>query len=567
MVKGKVSELVDVLSQKNLTGLVGIAHTRWATHGQPSISNAHPHSDCQGEVFVVHNGIVENYKALKQELEKEGHKFSSETDTEVIAHLVEKFIAAGLNLESAVKKSLHLIKGTYALLIMAKIEPDKIIAARLSSPLRIGVGPDQFIIASDPSAILNYTQQLITLDDKEVAVIDQQGYHISALDGNGSVDKEIEKIEWDMTAIEKGGFDHFMLKEIFEQPETVSNSLRGRLIDQQGLAALGGLKEVETELRRIKRINLVACGTAYHACLVGEYMLEEYAGIPTEVCVASEFRYRKPILDPQTDVIIVVSQSGETADTLAAVKEAKEKDVLTLGIVNVIGSTIARETDAGVYNHAGPEIGVASTKVFISQLVVLALLTLFLGRQRQMSLVTGGRIAEELRKIPGYINQILEQNEKISQMAKDYGQFKDFFYLGRKYNFPVALEGALKLKEISYVHSEGIAAGELKHGPLAMIEKDLPSVFICPQDSVYDKNLSNMEEIKARQGKIIAIATSGDTEIAKIADEVIYIPKTLEMLTPMLAVVPLQLFAYHFANQRGLDVDKPRNLAKSVTVE
>ena len=376
-VKGKVAELAKLLSQQKISGTIGIAHTRWATHGEPSERNAHPHSDCQGEVFVVHNGIVENYKALKQELEKEGHKFSSETDTEVIAHLVEKFIAAGLNLESAVKKSLHLIKGTYALLIMAKIEPDKIIAARLSSPLRIGVGPDQFIIASDPSAILNYTQQLITLDDKEVAVIDQQGYHISALDGNGSVDKEIEKIEWDMTAIEKGGFDHFMLKEIFEQPETVSNSLRGRLIDQQGLAALGGLKEVETELRRIKRINLVACGTAYHACLVGKYMLEEYAGIPTEVCVASEFRYRKPILDPQTDVIIVVSQSGETADTLAAVKEAKEKDVLTLGIVNVIGSTIARETDAGVYNHAGPEIGVASTKVFISQLVVLALLTLF----------------------------------------------------------------------------------------------------------------------------------------------------------------------------------------------
>jgi len=566
-VKGRVAELAALLKDNPLPGNIGIAHTRWATHGEPSEINAHPHSDDQGNVYVVHNGIVENYKSLKQSLEKEGHKFVSETDTEVIAHLVAKFLKTGGDLEQAVKKSLRLIKGTYALLVIAKSEPGTLVAARLSSPLRIGVGIDELIIASDPSAILSYTQKIVTLSDKEIAVFKGVDYTISGLNGNGKIDKEIEKIEWDLEQAEKGGFAHFMLKEIFEQPETVQNSLRGRIIPEDGKAVLGGLSGVQDRLRQIERLTIVACGTAYYASLIGEYMIEEYAGIPTEVCIASEFRYRKPILDAKKDAVLVLSQSGETADTLAAVREAQEKGVLALGIVNVIGSTIAQETDAGIYNHAGPEIGVASTKVFVSQLTILSLLTLFLGRQRQMSLVMGKRIAEELLKIPGQIKEILKQNEEIAQIAKKYSKYNDFFFLGRKYNYPIALEGALKLKEISYIHAEGGSSGELKHGPIAMIDPDFPTVFICPKDSVYEKNISNLEEVKARHGKVIALATVGDKEISKDADDIIYIPKTLEMLTPILAVVPLQLFAYHVAVLRGRDVDKPRNLAKSVTVE
>ncbi len=566
-VKGRVVELSNLINEKKPCGTIGIAHTRWATHGQPSEVNAHPHHDNENNVFVVHNGIVENYKLLKNNLEKEGCKFISETDTEVIAHLVAKFLKNSNNLEQAVRKALHLINGTYALLIMAKSEPGTIIAARLSSPLRIGIGTDELIIASDPSAILNHTQKIVTLSDKEIAVFKDNNYMISTLDSGDIVDKEVEKIEWDLEQAEKGGFDHFMLKEIFEQPETVLNSLRGRLISEEGKAVLGGLKSVEDRLRRIERLTIVACGTAYYAGLVGEYMLEEYAGLSTEVCIASEFRYRKSILNPKTDAVLVLSQSGETADTLAAVKEAKEKGVLALGIVNVIGSTIAQETDGGIYNHAGPEISVASTKVFVSQLVVLALLAMFLGRQRQMSVVMGKRIAEELLKIPGLINQILQSNDSIKDIAKKYYKYDNFFFLGRKYNYPIALEGALKLKETSYSHAEGAASGELKHGPLAMVDSDFPTIFICPKDSVYEKNISNLQEVKARKGIIIAVATIGDEEIKKDADDVFYIPKALEMLTPILAVIPLQLFAYYVSSLKGCDVDKPRNLAKSVTVE
>jgi glucosamine--fructose-6-phosphate aminotransferase (isomerizing) len=566
-VEGRVDQLAKMLAKNPLPGKIGIAHTRWATHGKPSEENAHPHSDCEGNVFVVHNGIIENFKTLRQKLEKEGHKFQSETDTEIIAHLIEKFLKGGNNLEQAVKKSLKLVEGAYALVAMAKSEPNILVAAKLSSPLRIGVAADEFIIASDPSAILNYTQQVVTLDDKEVAVFRGNEYTISHLDGEEAIDKEMEEIEWDLEQAEKGGYDHFMLKEIFEQPETVKNSLRGRLIPKIGKAVLGGLSSVEDRLRKIERITIVACGTASYAALIGEYMLEEYAGIPTEVCIASEFRYRKPILDPQKDAVLVLSQSGETADTLAAIKEAKVKNVLTLGIVNVIGSTIAKETDAGVYNHAGPEIGVASTKVLVSQLTVLSLLTLFLGRQRQMSVVMGSRIAEELLKIPQHIEAILKDHKSVAKIAKKYYKYKNFFFLGRKYNYPIAKEGALKLKEISYLHAEGDSSGELKHGPIAMIDENFPTVFISPKDSVYNKNISNIEEVRARNGKIIAVATVGDKEIKKIVDEVIYIPKTLEMLTPILAVVPLQLLAYHIADLKGCDVDKPRNLAKSVTVE
>ena len=565
--KGRVADLAELVREQALAGTVGIAHTRWATHGEPSAKNAHPQTDEDKNVFVVHNGIVENYKPLKQKLEQLGHCFQSETDTEVLAHLVEHFLKQGADLEHAVKQALRRVRGTYAVLVMAASEPDTLIAARFSSPLRIGMADGQIIVASDPSAILSHTTQVITLSDGEVATINRGCYTITNITNDEVINKDVDAIEWDVSAINKGAFEHFMLKEIFEQPETLQNSFRGRLDPESGLAVLGGLESVAEQLRRIKRIHIVACGTAYHAGLIGEYMLEEYAGIPVEVGIGSEFRYRNAVLDPENDVVLVISQSGETADTLAAVREAKEKGVLSLGIVNVVGSTIAQETKAGVYNHAGPEIGVASTKVFVSQLAVLALLTIFLGRQRQMSLVVGKRIAQALAALPEQIQAILNQSEAIKKMARAYSGYKDFFYLGRKYNFPIAIEGALKLKEITYRHAEGGPSGELKHGPLAMIDESFPTVFICPQDSVYDKNVSNMEEVRARHGRIIAVATEGNGEVKSLAQDVIYIPKTLEMLTPILSVVPLQLFAYHMARELGLDIDKPRNIAKSATVE
>jgi glucosamine--fructose-6-phosphate aminotransferase (isomerizing) len=566
-VQGKVAELAKKVGAQVLEGFCGIAHTRWATHGVPGEVNAHPHCDEEQDVFVVHNGIVENHELIKRELQQEGCKFASETDTEVIPHLIKKFLTEGASLEVAVGKALKLIKGTYAVLVIAKSDPGKIVAARQSSPLRLGIAEKEFIIASDPSAIVSHTKKIITLADGELAVINKDGYVISELQSDTIIDKKLEEIEWDMSEAEKGEYEHFMLKEIFEQPEAVKNSLRGRLLFDEGMAVLGGLKQVEDKLRKLKRLHLIACGTAYHAALVGEYMLEEYAGLSTEVCVASEFRYRKTILDPETEAVLVLSQSGETADTLAAVKEAKQKGVLTLGIVNAVGSTIAQETDAGVYNHVGPEIGVASTKAFTSQLTVLALLTIFLGRQRDMSLVMGKRIAEELRALPVKLEKVLAQSERIREIAQYYIKTTNFYYIGRKYNFPVALEGALKLKEISYIHAEGGPAGELKHGPLAMIDKNFPIMAIVPQDSVYEKNLSNLAEVKARNGRIIVLATEGDSEITKLAEEVIFIPKTLEMLTPILSVIPLQLFAYYVAVLLSKDVDKPRNLAKSVTVE
>ncbi len=565
--KGRVADLAALLKDQPLEGTIGIAHTRWATHGAPSEKNAHPHTDEEHNVFAAHNGIIENYAIIKKKLIAAGHVFTSETDSEVLPHLIQVFLKRGLSLEQAVKQTLRLVKGTYALLALAASEPDKLVAARMSSPLRIGVGQDEIIVASDPAAILSYTTQVITLNDGEVATIDSKGCRVSTLNDDAAVKKAVDDIDWDLSEMEKGAYAHYTLKEIFEQPEAIANSLRGRLVAADGLAVLGGLKTAEERLRRIKKIHIVACGTAYYAALVGEYMLEEYAGIPVEACVGSEFRYRKAVLSPATDAVLVISQSGETADTLAAVREAKEKGALTLGIVNVVGSTIAQETDAGVYNHAGPEIGVCSTKAFVSQLTVLALLTIFLGRQRQMSVVMGKRFAEELLAIPKKISAILAGHEAIAAIAAKYKGARDFFFLGRKYNYPIALEGALKLKELSYIHAEGAASGEIKHGPLAMIDENFPAFFICPEDSVYEKNLSNMQEIKARRGKIIAVATLGDEEIKKVADDVIYIPKTLEMLSPLLTVIPLQLFAYYFAVNLGLDIDKPRNIAKSVTVE
>jgi glucosamine--fructose-6-phosphate aminotransferase (isomerizing) len=561
---GKISELEKKINSHSFAGIdLGIAHTRWATHGKPTETNAHPHTDCHNKIWLVHNGIIENYRQLKEKLESKGHKFVSETDSEVVAHLVEDFYQG--NLTESLIKALKIIKGTYGLALFHADEPNKLLAARCGSPLLIGLADGETIIASDASAIIKFTRQIIYLNDGEIAEINGGSFRI--LDGNNQeVVKEINQIGWNIDECEKNGYPHFMLKEIFEQPGTIVNSIRGRSIAKVGKAKLGGLENEIKRLRTINKIVIVACGTARHAGLVGEHMLEDYAGIATEVNDASEFRYRRLALDKYT-AVLAISQSGETADTLAAIREAKEKGILTLGIVNVVGSTIARDTDAGIYNHIGPEISVASTKAFTSQVSVLALLTVLLGRQRQMSLATGQRIITELEALPEKIKIILKQAEAIKAIAQKYYQYNNFAFLGRKYNYAVAHEGALKLKEISYIHAEGFAAGEMKHGAIAMINEDFPSLFICPQDSVYEKNLSNIEEIKSRNGKVIALATAGDDKIGRLVDEVIYLPKTLEMLTPIIAAVPLQLFAYYMAELNNRDIDQPRNLAKSVTVE
>jgi glucosamine--fructose-6-phosphate aminotransferase (isomerizing) len=564
--KGKIAELEKDLPTVLNDGSVGIAHTRWATHGEPSDLNAHPHAGCDEKLYVVHNGIIENYPALKKKLIKEGHAIKTQTDTEILAHLIEKYYAKYKPLEEAVKRALTEVQGTYGIAVVTSSEPDKIVAARLGSPLVLGVvGEGEYIVASDVTALLKHTRQVIYLEDREIATLTPKGFEIVTLD-NQHIQKKIQQVEWNVDEAEKSGYPHFMLKEIMEQPKVVEDAMRGRLDIQEGLAHLGGFIEKEQRLGKIKRIVIIACGTAYYAGLVGEYMIEEYAGIPVDVEFASEFRYAKPVVDKDTAVIII-SQSGETADTLAALREAKRKGALVLGIVNVVGSTIAREVEAGAYSHAGPEIGVASTKAFMSQLVILVLVAMYLGRQRGMSLVMGKRIAEELKLIPEKIKQILENANKIKKIAKKNYLYNDFLYLGRKYNFAIAYEGALKLKEISYIHAEGYGSGEMKHGPIALIDEKFPCLFICPQDSVYEKNISNLQEVKARKGKIIAVATEGDKNIKKMADEVIYIPKTLEMLTPLLAVVPLQLFAYYCAVFLKRNVDQPRNLAKSVTVE
>ncbi len=561
---GKVAELENKINGKDITGNIGIAHTRWATHGRPSDKNSHPHSDCKKEIYLVHNGIIENYKELKEKLGKKGHEFTSETDSEVIAHLIEEFNKK-LDFKNSVIEALKMLKGTYGLAIISKQEPDRIIAARMGSPLVLGLGHDENIIASDVSAIVRHSDRVIYLEDGELAIVSPENYEVINIKRK-KVEKKITRLDWTIEKAEKGGFLHFMLKEIYDQPHAIEDAIRGRLVVSEGMAKLGGLRDVSERLRNIEKIIIVSCGTSYYAGLVGEYMIEEYAGIPVEVEYASEFRYRKPILGKNT-AVIAISQSGETADTLEAIREAKNKGALALGIVNTVGSTITRETDAGVYNHAGPEIGVASTKAFTSQLSILILMTLMLGRQREMSFVMGKRIASEMAKIPRLINNILKKSNNIKKIAKKYNKYENFLYMGRKYNFPIACEGALKIKEISYAHAEGYPSGEMKHGPIALIDKSFPSVFIAPRDSVYEKNISGMQEIKTRGGKIIAIATEGDKSIKKLADDVIYIPKTLEMLTPLLSVVPLQLLAYYIGTLRGYDVDKPRNLAKSVTVE
>lgn len=560
---GKVVNLANKL-KPSMKGTLGIAHTRWATHGKPSEKNAHPHADCGGKMALVHNGIIENYSELKERLTKQGHRFSSETDTEVIAHLIEEHTKGGADIEQALAAAVKELRGTYGIAVVSADEPDKLFVARMGSPLLIGVGKDEYFVASDISAILAHTKKVVYLEDGERAVITQSGYVVKS--GKTVQKKEISDVEWSEKEAKRGGYPHFMIKEIFDQPESFVDALRGRLVPDEGTARLGGLREVVKRLEGIERLVIVSCGTSYHAGLVGEYMLEEYAGIPVEVEYASEFRYRKPLIDKHT-AVLALSQSGETADTLAAIREAKSKGALTLGVVNVVGSTIARETDAGVYNHAGPEVSVASTKAFTSQLAVLVLLTLYLGRKRGMSLVTGQRIAREMLKLPRLMERIFEQSDMIKKLAKKYADRKNYLYLGRKYNFPIAFEGALKVKEIAYVSAQGYPTGEMKHGPIALVDKESLTILIAPVDSVYEKSVSGLEEIRARGGAVLAITTEGNTALEKKADALIYIPKTLEMLTPILSVIPLQLFAYHMSVAKGFDVDRPRNLAKSVTVE
>src|SRR5215510_1074278 len=533
---GKIRQLEERLKKQPLAGRFGMGHTRWATHGEPNDINAHPHTDEAKNVALVHNGIIENFATLKAALIAEGHSFTTDTDTEVLAHLIEKYLKRGLKLERAVGAALRDVEGTYGLVVMAASEPGVMVGARNGSPMVLGIADGEYYLASDVAAIVEHTRQVIYLDDGEMGVLTPDGFHTATI-AHERVEKEVHDVDWDLSQIEKGGFEHFMLKEIMEQPDAVRNATRGRLIVEEGLARLGGLNLTSEQLRDVKRIIILGCGTSWHAGLIGEYMLEEFARIPVEVEYASEFRYRNPIIDEGT-LVLVISQSGETIDTLAAMREARRRGSRVLGIVNVVGSTIARESDGGVYIHAGPEIGVASTKAFTSQVTVLALLTLMLGRQREMSREDGIELAQALDRIPEQIERILERSDAVKTIAQKYAQRNNFIYLGRGYNFPVALEGALKLKEISYIHAEGYPAAEMKHGPIALIDENMPVVFLCPRDSAYEKVINNMMEVRARKGRIIAIATEGDNEVSGLADHVLYIPQTLPMLQPILSVVP-----------------------------
>jgi len=563
--KGKVSLLEEKLDELDLKSGIGIGHTRWATHGIPNEQNAHPHTNRDNTLFIIHNGIIENFQVLKNGLISLGYKFESDTDSEVFAHLIDNFLNKGYCLSKSVQMALNEVNGTYGLAVIYSKEPDKIIAARKGSPLVIGVGEGENFIASDVSAILAHTKNVIYLDDGEFAEIYKDKYVVKTI-ADEQIEKEIHEINMSIDEIDKGGYPHFMLKEIMEQAESTRNSMRGRLLVEEGSAKLGGLDDVIDRLVNSKRILISACGTSWHAALVGEYMLEQYARIPVEVEYASEFRYRNPILSAD-DSIFFISQSGETADTLAALKEAKSRGALALGICNVVGSTIARESMSGVYIHAGPEIGVASTKAFTAQLVVLALITLLISKRKGLKASECKKIADALNEIPSKIEQILKLNDEIENLAEEFKDSPNFLYLGRGYNFPAALEGALKLKEISYIHAEGYPAAEMKHGPIALIDENMPVVFIAPKDSTYEKILSNIQEVRARGGRIIAVADNGDGEVDKLVDYTIKIPRTIEMLTPILTSIPLQLLAYHIAVKKGLDVDQPRNLAKSVTVE
>ncbi len=562
---GKVAELRKAVP-KGFHGTAGIAHTRWATHGAPTEANAHPHADSTETVWLVHNGIIENYNDIKSRFLKKGVTFRSDTDTEVLAELIGSYHTS-LPLEKAVAKALGEVRGTYGLAVMSVKEPGKIVAARLGSPLMLGIGTDAYYIASDATPVLKHTREVAYLDDGEMAVVTEAGYSIHTL-GLEPVSKKTETLEWDVEAIQKKGFEHFMLKEMMEIPETIENTLRGRLLPDIGSVNLGGLRDTLPQLAKIKRIIITACGSASYAGRIGELLMEEFAGIPVEVEIASELRYRRHTANERDTALIAISQSGETLDTLEAIKEAKRHGMLTLGIVNVVGSTIARETDAGVYNHAGPEISVASTKAFISQLVVLAMIAILLGRNDGLSASEGMRLVKELKRLPALARKMLDKRGEIEKVAKKYAGMRDAYFLGRKWQCPVAYEGAIKLKEISYVHAEGYGAGEMKHGPIALIDKDFVTVVLAPKDSMYEKTRANIEETRARGGKIIAVTTEGnESDLEKIADDVITVPAAHEALLPILTTIPLQLFAYYVAKERELPIDQPRNLAKSVTVE
>lgn len=561
---GKISALEDKLKSQKVTGKTGIAHTRWATHGAPTVENAHPHTSYDGKISIVHNGIIENYASLKAKLISEGIKFQSETDTEVLAHLIARFYKG--DLKAAVLKALDKVEGTFGLAVICSEEPGTLIGARRGSPLILGIGSNSdFFLASDVSAIINHTQKVVYLDDNDIVQIAGNDYSIVNMNSH-EVQREVKDVDFDADAVAKGGFAHFMLKEIFEQPEVLRNTMRGRLLSAEGNAKLAGLDTNIKELRNINRIIITACGTSYYAGMVGEYMIEDLAGVPVEVEYASEFRYRNPIIKPGT-LVLAISQSGETADTLAALKEAQQKGATALAICNGVGSTIARTSDGGVYLHAGPEIGVASTKAFTSQVTVLAMIALLLGRQRRLSFESGADIVKAMQELPTLVEQTLQLSDQIAGIAQKYAKANNFLYLGRHFNYPVAMEGALKLKEISYIHAEGYPAAEMKHGPIALIDENMPVVVIAPKDALFDKVISNVREIKARGGRVIAVTTEDCKPLDEFADHLIKVPKTIPMLMPIVTCVPLQLLAYHIAVLRGNDVDQPRNLAKSVTVE
>ena len=561
--KGKVQDLQKMVQGLTSQAKIGIAHTRWATHGEPNSINAHPHTDGSGDIALVHNGIIENFTALKKLLSDRGHRFKSDTDTEVLAHLIEEH--SGDSLLETLSQCLMEVQGTYGIVVISKSEPDRIFAARRGSPLVIGKGKDEFFIASDVAAILRYTNEIVYLEDGEVAEISSDDFCVKSADYE-DVPKEVQQVTWSLDMIEKGGYEHFMLKEIHEQTKSLQMAIRGRLNLDEGTARLDGLMHYYDKLESASRIIITACGTSWHAALIGEYLMEELTGIPVEVEYASEFRYRSPIIR-KDDPVFFISQSGETADTRGALMETKRKGGIALGVCNVVGSTIARESDAGVYIHAGPEIGVASTKAFTSQVLVLSMISLMLGRMRTLSLDRGRSIVKALQEIPELVGQVLDLDGAIKDIASRLCKNSTALYLGRGFNFPVALEGALKLKEISYIHAEGYPAAEMKHGPIALIDENMFTVFIATKDTIYDKILSNAEEIKARNGKILSIVTKGDDRISKLSDEVIEVPETLAFLSPIVNVIPLQLLAYHIAVMRGCNVDQPRNLAKSVTVE
>jgi glucosamine--fructose-6-phosphate aminotransferase (isomerizing) len=566
--EGKVIDLTEFIGTTNTDGTVGIGHTRWATHGLPNNVNAHPHTSGDGSITLVHNGIIENYDVLKKELIKRGHTFKSETDTEVLVHLIEEIKKnSNVSLEEAVRISLNEVHGAYAIVVISPEEPNKIIAAKKSSPLVIGMGEDEYYLASDATPIIEYTKNVVYLEDEQIAIIDRNnGLRIISI-SNKEVSPYVQELEMQLEELEKGGFEHFMLKEIYEQPRAIHDSFRGRLNAREGWVSLGGIKAYEEQISKANRIIIIACGTSWHAGLVAEYYFEDLARIPVEVEYASEFRYRNPIIN-KGDVVIAISQSGETADTLAALEMAKANGAILLGIVNVVGSTISRVTDAGSYTHAGPEIGVASTKAFTTQLTVLAMMAMAVARKKgTLSDKKFQRLLDEMEALPLKIEQLLQSDDYIRSVAAEYQNAQNALFLGRGSSFPIALEGALKLKEISYIHAEGYPAAEMKHGPIALIDENMPVFVIATKGENYEKLVSNIQEVKARKGKLIAIVTQGDTTVKSIADHVIEIPDADEFIVPILATIPLQLISYHIAVMRNCNVDQPRNLAKSVTVE